>query len=94
MPFRLRNVAQMFQRFIDQVFCGTTSAYAYIDDVLIASPTLEQHFKDVRTVFKCLSSHGVILNPNKCQLGVPELNFLGHRNSKNSITPLPESTSH
>ena len=65
MPFGLRNAAQTFQCFVDQVLRGTTSAYAYIDDVLIASPTPEQHLKDVRTVFERLSSHGVILNPNK-----------------------------
>ena len=44
----------------------------------------------MQTIFERLSSHGVILNPNKCQLGVPELDFLGHRINKNGITPLPE----
>ena len=29
-------------------------------------------------------------NPNKCQFGIPELDFLGHRVNKNGITPLPE----
>ena len=47
LPFGLRNAAQMFQNFIDEVLRGTTSAYAYIDDVLIASPTPEQHLQDV-----------------------------------------------
>ena len=40
MPFGLRNAAQMFQRFIDQVLCGLHFCYAYIDDLLIArAPT-------------------------------------------------------
>ena len=39
MPFGLRNAAQTFQRFMDQVLRGVPAAYAYIDDVLIASPT-------------------------------------------------------
>ena len=90
MPFGLRNAAQTFQRFIDQVLRGTTSVYAYIDDVLIASPTPEQHLKDVRIIFECLSFHGVILNPNKCQFSVPELDFLGDRIIKKGITSLPD----
>lgn len=45
MPFGLKNVAQTFQRFMDQVLRGISSAYAYIDDVLIASHTQEQHLK-------------------------------------------------
>ena len=37
MPFGLRNAAQTFQRFMDQVLRGVTSVYSYIDDVFVAS---------------------------------------------------------
>ena len=57
MPFGLRNAAQTFQRFMDQVLRGVTSAYAYIDDVLVASSTPEQHLKDLQTVFEELTAH-------------------------------------
>ena len=43
MPFGLRNAAQTFQRFIDQVLQGLNFAYAYIDDVLIASNSPQEH---------------------------------------------------
>ena len=43
MPFGLRNAAQSFQRFMDQVLRGLPFAYAYIDDVLIASSSPEEH---------------------------------------------------
>ena len=39
MPFGLRNAAQTFQRFMDQVLRGFSFAYGYIDDVLVASKT-------------------------------------------------------
>ena len=39
MPFGLRNAAQMFQRFIDEVFRGLDFCFGYIDDILIASTT-------------------------------------------------------
>ncbi len=63
----LRNAAQTFQRFMDQVLRGVPAAYAYIDDVLIASPTHDQHLKDFQTVFE---RH---VNPNKCLLGFTPL---------------------
>ena len=47
MPFGLRNAAQTFQRFMDQVLRGVPSAYTYIDDVLIASSNPEQHLQDL-----------------------------------------------
>jgi len=43
MPFGLKNVAQSFQRFIDEVLCGLHFTYAYINDVLIASSSPEEH---------------------------------------------------
>ena len=89
-PFGLQNAAQTFQRFMDQVLRGVTSAYAYIDDVLIASSTPEQHLNDLRTVFERLAAHGIIINPNKCVFRVSELDFLGHHIDKRGITPLPE----
>ena len=62
MPFGLRNAAQTFQRFIDEVLCGLTFTYSYIDDLLIASTTPEEHFQLLQTVFKRLSRHGVPTN--------------------------------
>ena len=43
MPFGLRNAAQTFQRFMDQVLCGLNFCYVYLDDVLIANQTPEEH---------------------------------------------------
>ena len=89
MPFGLKNAAQTFQRFMVR---GVPSAYTYtyIDDVLIASATPEQHLQDLHSVFERLSSHGIVINPNKCLFGVHELDFLGHHIDQHGITPLPE----
>lgn len=92
MPFGLHNAAQIFQRFIDTVLrglpCFYVGRYAYIDDILIASKTPEEHLYHLRLVFERLSEHGVIINPHKCQLGVPSLDFLGHHIDSSGITPL------
>eukprot|EP00731_Ephydatia_muelleri_P009751 Em0005g337a len=90
MPFGLKNAAQTFQRFMDQVLRGISSAYAYIDDVLIASHTQEQHLKDLRLVFERLAEHGILINPNKCLFGRRELDFLGHHINEQGFTPLSE----
>ena len=90
MPFGLRNAAQTFQRFIDQVLHGLPFCYAYIDDVLIASPTPDEHKKHLHTIFNCLREFGIIINPTKCVLGVPSLHFLGHLLDSQGIRPLEE----
>ena len=63
MPFGLRNAAQTFQRFMDQVLHGIPSMYVYLDDVLIASTTPEQHYKDLKAVFTRLSAQGILCLP-------------------------------
>ena len=75
---------------MDQVLHGVTSVYVYIDDVLIASSTPEQHLKDLRTVFERLTAHSIVVNPNKCVFGVSSLEFPGHLNDSKGISPLPD----
>ena len=61
MPFGLRKAAQTFQRFIHQILGGLPFCYAYIDDLLIASATPEEHAWHLRQVFSGLSTHGIMV---------------------------------
>ena len=56
MTFGLRNAAQKFQRFIDNVLRGLDFCYAYIDDILIASSSQEEHLNHLRTLFQRLEN--------------------------------------
>jgi len=51
MPFGLRSAAQTFQCFIDEVLHGLPFCYAYLDDLLIASATAEEHKEHLRQTF-------------------------------------------
>ena len=90
MPFGLRNAAQTFQRFIDEVLRGLPFCYGYIDDLLIASSSHEEHLQHLRAVFERLDEHGLLINTAKSVFGVPELDFLGHRVDATGIRPLEE----
>ena len=90
MPFGLRNAAQTFQRFIDEVTRGLPFVYAYLDDLLVASATETEHKEHLRLLLDRLTQYGVTINPNKCQFGVPSLTFLGHVVDQHGIRPLAE----
>lgn len=90
MPFGLRNAAQTFQRFIDEVLRGIPCVYAYLDDLLVASPDIEIHKEHLRQVFSRLQDFGLTINPVKCQFGKDTLCFLGHQVSATGIKPLKE----
>jgi hypothetical protein len=90
MPFGLRNAAQTFQRFLDQVLHGLDFVYTYVDDILIASENMQQHLEHVEIVLNRLSQHGIVINPKKCTFGAQELKFLGVKITPAGIEPLPE----
>ena len=90
MNFGLRNAAQTFQRFMDQVTRGLDFVVAYIDDILVASTSHEQHKEHLKLLFTRLQEHGMKVHPAKCVWGVPAIDFLGHRVTADGIAPLPQ----
>ena len=87
MPFGLRNAAQTFQRFIDDVCRDLEFVFIYLDDILIASSSLDEHLQHLRSLFQHLSDHGLVINPAKCEFGKSEVNFLSHAISAAGIRP-------
>ena len=84
-PFGLKNAAQAFQHLIDVV--GQDLPFAFI---LVASSSREEHHQHLTLLFNTLEESGLIVNPDKCILGVEELEFLGHRVTAAGLSPLQE----
>lgn len=87
MPFGLRNSAQTFQRFINEVCNGLDFVFVYIDDVLIYSENEEEHIIHLKLVFERLEKYGLNIKPGKCTFGVSNIDFLGHNISEKGIQP-------
>ena len=87
MPFGLRNAAQTFQRFINEVLCGLPFTYSYIDDLLVAQ---EEYFGHLQQMLEQLQNHGILINTIKSVFGMPELDFLGYLLEATGIRLLEE----
>ena len=90
MPFGLRNSSQTFQRFMNEVCRGLSFVFVYIDDILIASQSSEDHKLHLNILFDRLSEYGVSIKPSKCLFGVETLEFLGHKITSHGILPSTE----
>ncbi|KAG8180948.1 hypothetical protein JTE90_024697 [Oedothorax gibbosus] len=90
MQFGLCNAASTFQRFIDNVIRDLPSTYAFIDDILVASTTEEEHLVHLRMLFQRLQEYGLSVNAAKCVFGATELDFLGYKLSAEGIKPFPD----
>ena len=90
MTFGLRNAGQSFQRYIHRVLGDLHFVFAYIDDILIASSTHEEHENLLRIVFQRLKEYSLRINLGKCEFGKSELEFLGYRLNHKGCFPTPE----
>lgn len=89
MPFGLHGVAATFQQLMDQVFRDHIQyAAAYIDDIIIYSPTWQQHLEDLRTVLQALCQASLTANPAKCAVGLAQTQYLGHIVGGGSVRPV------
>ena len=59
----------------------------YVDDILVFSNDIDTHVLHLQEVFHRLSSHGVTLHTEKCQIRVDEVTYLGHVFSKDGMSP-------
>lgn len=70
MPFGLKVGPSRFQRFVNKALLElikTGDIVVYMNDVLVATATLEHHFKVLKQLFKCLVDNLLELRLNKCQ---------------------------
>jgi hypothetical protein len=88
MSFGLRNAAQTFQRFIDEVLRDLDFCYAYTNYVLVASNSEDRHDQHLRTLFQGFSVYGVLLNPSKRVFGATEVTFISYTASVEGTWPL------
>jgi hypothetical protein len=88
MPFGLKNAAQSFQRMMDNLFRGLDFVFIYLDDILVASRSKEEHLEHLRAVFQVLQRGGLVINVEKSLFLQEEMEFLGHKVCSEGIAPL------
>ena len=90
-PFGLKGAPNNFMKLIDLVLKDLKGfSSAYIDDILIYSPTLESHLEHLKQVFGRLRQHNLKAKLKKCTFVQKETKYLGYVITKDGITPDPE----
>ena len=94
MPFGLTNAPATFQRLMERVLAGLhwTTCLIYLDDILIFSATVQQHFSRLREIFDRLKQAGLKIKPSKCLLLQKNIKYLGHVVSEHGIKTDPDKT--
>ena len=96
MPFGLCNASASFQREISRALRRvkqrhSSAVMAYIDDIVIATETVEEHLDRIREVIDCLPEAGFKIRAEKCDFVRTETNYLNRVVSAEGIEPDPEA---
>ena len=96
MPFGLRNATATFQSLIAQALTNGTKKYGnlvmcYVDDVVIATLTLEDHIERLDEGFACMKRSGLKCKPSKCEILKDSIKYVGRMVDKHGIRPDPDA---
>jgi len=75
---------------MDQLISGIPYTVAYLDDIVVTGRSKAEHDVNLRQVLGRLQEAGLRLHLAKCEFGVSEVVYLGHRIDANGLHPVQE----
>lgn len=86
MPFELKSASTKFQKIMNDIFnADSVLTIAYIDNVLVLSKIINQHFKHLKMFIKIIKSNGLVVSTQKIKLFQIKIRFQGHNIEKGTI---------
>ncbi|XP_027088762.1 uncharacterized protein [Coffea arabica] len=88
MPFGLTNAPATFQSLMNQVFQPYLRKFVlvFFDDILVYSPTLEEHIQHLRVVMNILRDNQLYVKKSKCTFAQKRVDYLGHTITDKGVT--------
>ena len=69
MPFGLKNAPSEFQNIMNEIFNQYSHFFiVYIDDVLIYSKSIDEHWKHLHLFARIIKSNGLVVSASKIKL--------------------------
>ncbi|CAF4468330.1 unnamed protein product [Didymodactylos carnosus] len=80
LPQGLKNAPPTFQRIMNELLAYQRwdHCLVYLDDIIIFSKSFQQHVQHLDEILTVLNSANFQLNPSKCSLLHPQMDYLGH----------------
>jgi hypothetical protein len=88
----ISNAPSVFQATMNHLFQHMIgkSVFIYLDDILIASRTPEEHERHLAEVLRILADNKLYANCAKCSFNLPEVHYLGHIVGRGGVRPDPK----
>ena len=90
MCYGLKGAVPTFCRLMHKIFNHIPSHHLalYMDDLCVISKTSSEHLENLQETFDALRKHGLRIKAVKCSFAMSEVTFLGHKITRNGLSPL------
>ena len=88
LPFGLNSSSEVFQRTMEQLFSGYPCSIM-VDDILVWGKTSDEHDRNLEAALQRCDEINLKLNKKKCHIRVQEVSYIGHKLTKDGISPDP-----
>lgn len=85
LPFGILSASEIFQREIGSILEGIEGQAHAQDDIIIWGRNEKEHEERLQNVVKAIEKSGLKLNKAKCQFGLSEVTYLGHKLTSDGI---------
>ena len=92
MPYGHINATAVFQKVMDKEIAAAGLAHTckvFVDDILLYSPDVESHLRDLTKLLQHLAAVGIKLHPAKSIFGAACVPYLGHLLDAKQLSPEP-----
>ncbi|XP_055634306.1 uncharacterized protein K02A2.6-like [Toxorhynchites rutilus septentrionalis] len=92
LPPGIKSAPGAFQRIIDSMVAGIPGVKPYLEYIMIAGRTKEEHDRSLHEVLERIKTYGFHLRIEKCRFGLSQIKFLGHIIDKGGLRTDPAKT--
>jgi len=91
MPFELTNALAAFMSLMNNIFHKYLDKFVvvFVDHILIYSKNEKDHANHLRIFLKTLRDHKLFAKSSKCEFWKEEVQFLGHKITRNGMAVDP-----
>ena len=87
LPFGINVSQDLFQEAMDNITRGLEGVISIADDICIFGKDEKEHDANLHVFMEKAKNNGLVLNPDKCSIKVPEIHFFGMVYNENGVRP-------